>query len=92
MVLPLSEVNPRYNSAMTADAQKILDMARQLPPSELDWLIGSLEQVGDGSTNDEIETAWKAEVERRASEADAGRGETYSWQEVEARLRARLDK
>jgi putative addiction module component (TIGR02574 family) len=77
---------------MSTDAQKILDLARQLPPTELNWLIAELLQEGDGSSDAEIEASWKAEVERRAAEADAGRGETYSWEEVEAPLRARLNK
>jgi putative addiction module component (TIGR02574 family) len=77
---------------MSTDAQKILDLARQLPPSELNWLIGELLQEGDGSSDAEIEVSWKAEVERRAADADAGLGQTYSWEEVEAPLRARLNK
>jgi putative addiction module component (TIGR02574 family) len=76
---------------MSTDAQKILDLARQLPPIELNWLIGELLQEGDGSSA-EVETSWKAEVERRAADADAGLGQTYSWEEVEAPLRARLNK
>lgn len=77
---------------MSRTAAEILEDARRLPPGELDWLIGELIQEGDGSSDAEIESSWKAEVERRAAEADAGRGETYSWEEVEAPLRARLNR
>ncbi len=32
----------RYNLAMSPDAQKILEQARQLPPDERDWLAEQL--------------------------------------------------
>jgi len=38
----------------------------------------------------EIEAALKIEVERRVAEVEAGTAATYSWEEVEAPLRARL--
>lgn len=87
-----SQSNPRYNLSMSPNAQKILEEARRLPPSEFNWLIGELLQEGDGSSDAEIEASWKAEVERRVADADAGGGATSSWQEVEAPLRARLGK
>jgi putative addiction module component (TIGR02574 family) len=46
--------------------------------------------AGDGSNAAEIDASWKVEVERRVAEADAGTAVTYSWEEVEAPLRARL--
>jgi putative addiction module component (TIGR02574 family) len=77
---------------MSPNAQRLLEQARQLPPSELNWLIGELFQESDGSSEAEIEASWKAEVERRVSDADAGNGATYSWEEVKAPLRAKLAK
>jgi putative addiction module component (TIGR02574 family) len=77
---------------MSLTAAEILEAARRLPAGEFNWLIGELLQDGDGSSEAEIEASWKAEVERRTAEADAGHGETYSWEEVEAPLRARLNK
>ncbi len=75
---------------MSRTAAELLEEARQLPPGELDWLIGELLQEGDGSSDAEIDASWKAEVERRVAEVDAGTAVTYSWEEVEAPLRARL--
>ena len=72
---------------MSRTAAEILEEARRLPPGEFDWLIGELLQEGDGSSDAEIETSWKAEVERRVADAEAV---THSWEEVEAPLRARL--
>ena len=88
MLLPI----PRYNLLMSRTAAEILEDARQLPPSEFDWLIGELLQDGDGSSDAEIEASWKDEVERRVAEVEAGTAVTYSWEEVDAELRARLAK
>ncbi len=35
---------------MTRTAAEILEQARKLPPSEINWLIGELLQEGDGSS------------------------------------------
>ncbi len=75
---------------MGLTAAEILEQARKLSPSEINWLIGELLQEGDGSSEVEIEASWKTEVERRV--ADAGNGTTYSWEELAAPLRARLGK
>ena len=77
---------------MDRTAQQILEDARRLPPGDFDWLMGELLQAGDGSSEAEIDASWKAEVERRVAEAEAGTAVTYSWDEVEAPLRARLAK
>ena len=47
-------------------------------------------QEGDASGETEIEASWKAEAKRRVADSDAGTGATFSWEEVEAPLRARL--
>ena len=75
---------------MNRSAAEVLEDVRRLSPGEIDWLLGELLVAGDGSNAAEIDAAWKAEVERRAAEADAGNAVTCSWEEVEAPLRARL--
>lgn len=75
---------------MNRSAQEVLEDARRLPPSDFDWLIGELLQAGDGSSEEEIDASWKAEAERRVAEVESGTAVTYSWEEVEAPLRARL--
>jgi putative addiction module component (TIGR02574 family) len=77
---------------MPRTAAEILEEARQLPPIELNWLIGELFQEADGSSEAEIEASWKAEVERRVADVEAGAAVTYSIEEVEAELRAILRK
>jgi hypothetical protein len=76
----------RYNSAMSPDAQRILDEARQLPPSEREWVAHGL--LIDES--EEIDPPWAAEVERRVADANSPDAPTCSWEELEAHLRARL--
>jgi Putative addiction module component len=71
---------------MSPDAQKILDEARQLPPSEREWVAHGL--LIDES--EEIDPQWAAEVERRVADGNSADAPTRSWEELEARLRARL--
>jgi hypothetical protein len=71
---------------MSPDAQKILDAARQLPPSEREWVAHGL--LIDES--EEIDPQWAAEVERRVADANSPEASTRSWEELEARLRTRL--
>jgi putative addiction module component (TIGR02574 family) len=75
---------------MSRSVQEVLDDVRSLPPGDLDWLIGEIFQVREGSGESEIDPAWKTEVERRVAESESGGAVTYSWEEVEAPLRARL--
>lgn len=90
--LKLLRAVSRYNLPMDRTAAEILEQARKLPSSEINWLIGELLQEGDGSSEAEIEASWKSEVERRVADADAGNGSAFSWEEVQAPLRARLRK
>ena len=77
---------------MNRSAQEVLEDAHRLPPGDLDWLIGETLQAGDGSCDAGIDASWKAEVERRVAESEAGAAATCSWEEVEVPLRARLAK
>jgi len=75
---------------MSRSAKEILEDARRLPPGEFDWLVGELLHQSEGSSDAEVDASWKAEVERRVADAETGTALTYSWEEVEAPLRARL--
>lgn len=62
----------RYNSAMSPDAQRLLDEARQLPSNERDWLVENL--LGEeGAMSDEAFAAWQKE----AGEPDPGYHEWF---------------
>lgn len=71
---------------MSSNAQRILDEARQLPPSEREWVAHGLLIDPD----EDIESEWAAEVERRVADADSPDAKTGSWEDLEARLRSRL--
>jgi putative addiction module component (TIGR02574 family) len=79
-----------YNLFKSRSVLEVLEDVRGLPPSDLDWLMGDLFQSGDSSGESEIDAAWQREVKRRVAESEAGSAVTYSWEEVEAPLRARL--
>jgi hypothetical protein len=73
---------------MPRTAGEIFEEARQLLPSEREWVAHGL--LIDGP--EELDAEWTAEVERRVSEIDSGIASTCSWEELEARLRARLSQ
>jgi hypothetical protein len=52
--------------------------ARRLTQGDLDWLIGEILQARDGSSDVEIDAAWKSEVERRVADSEAGTAVTCS--------------
>jgi hypothetical protein len=47
---------------MTRTAAQLLEEARQLPPSDLDWLIQSLLNEGEDGSEEERFAAWQKEV------------------------------
>jgi len=78
-------VAERYNSAMSPNAQKVLEEGRQLTPEEREWVAhGLLIEEGE-----ELDAHWAAEVERRVAD-EPGVATACTWEELEKRLRARL--
>jgi hypothetical protein len=75
---------------MDRSAQQILEDARQLPPSEVDWLIESLLQEGRDGTDAEIEAAWESEIKHRLDEIDSGAVEMVPLDDVIARMDAKV--
>jgi len=54
--------NSRYNLSMSRTASELLEEARQLPPSDLDWLIQNLLSEGEDGSEEERFAAWQKEV------------------------------
>jgi putative addiction module component (TIGR02574 family) len=77
---------------MSARADTILGTALELPPEERAWLAEELIASLDQHRNAEIESAWASEIERRVAEVESGDAETVGWDEVRARIRAKLAK
>ena len=74
---------------MPRTAQQILEEARQLPPEEIDWLVESLLVRDTDESQEQVDAAWEAEVQRRLDEIDSGKVKLIPAEEVFARLRER---
>jgi putative addiction module component (TIGR02574 family) len=72
---------------MTSEAERILEAALRLPESDRIELAVILEgSIGDGSTDQEIDAAWLAEVKRRIEDIESQRSKSVPWDEVRAEL------
>jgi putative addiction module component (TIGR02574 family) len=72
---------------MTSDAERILEAALRLPETDRIELAAMLEDsVGDGSTDEEIEAVWIAEVKRRIEDVESGKSKPVPWEEVRREL------
>jgi putative addiction module component (TIGR02574 family) len=74
--------------------EEVRQIAYELPKDQRILLATSLWESVDSEENEtteaEIDSAWDAEISRRVAEIKAGKAVTYSWEEVDAELRARL--
>jgi hypothetical protein len=75
---------------MNRSARKILEDARQLSLSEVNWLIENLLQEREAASEAGIEAAWNGEIKRRLDEIDSGAVELIPGDEVRAELLASL--
>lgn len=75
---------------MNSSARKILEDARQLSLSEVNWLIENLLQEREAASEAGIEAAWNREIKRRLDEIDSGAVELIPGDEVRAELLASL--
>jgi len=75
---------------MSANAQRILEEARQLSPDERDWLAERLLIKDENLSASEVESAWGDEIKRRLDEIDSGAVKMIPGEEVLERMDARL--
>jgi putative addiction module component (TIGR02574 family) len=71
---------------MAKSARELFDEAMRLEPQERATLMRLLIEALDADTEEGVEDAWRAEIERRMAELDSGSVETIPWEEVRARL------
>lgn len=72
---------------MTAEAERVLEAALDLPDAERAELAAILtDSIGDGAPDVEIEAAWIAEAKRRLADIRSGKSETVAWEDVEREL------
>jgi putative addiction module component (TIGR02574 family) len=71
---------------MTAEAEKVLAIALELPEQERAELAELLLESVDADAPDAIEEAWATEIERRCAALDSGEEGTSSWEEFRSRI------
>ncbi len=76
---------------MTSHVAELFRVASQLPENERAELAGLLLDSLEGEPEEGVEAAWANEVERRVRQIDSAEVTTIPWEEVRAKLFARLD-
>jgi putative addiction module component (TIGR02574 family) len=84
---------------MSPSLTTVLAAAESLPVTErrelIELLLQGLDEPNEGEAEPEtpvLSEAWRQEIARRSAEYDAGREETVSWEEVQARWQERRAK
>jgi putative addiction module component (TIGR02574 family) len=78
-------------TAVIDEASRILDAALQLSHAERAELAAILtDSIGDGSSSEEVRAAWLAELERRREALARGEEPLVDFDDVMARLRAKV--
>jgi putative addiction module component (TIGR02574 family) len=71
---------------MTRAVEELYEQASQLPQADRAELAGLLLESIEDPSDEGVEEAWAAEIERRMAEYRAGRVKTIPWSEVRAHL------
>jgi putative addiction module component (TIGR02574 family) len=75
---------------MARNVAELLREASQLPEADRAELAGRLLETLQSEPDEDVETAWAEEVERRVRQIDSGEVKTIPWEKVRAKLYARL--
>lgn len=73
-------------------AEKLLRDALGLPSSDRAKVAAALLASLDEGEDSDADAAWAAEIDRRVDRVLAGESRSAPWEEVRARLLARLDR
>jgi putative addiction module component (TIGR02574 family) len=71
---------------MWGSAQRVLKEALQLSPEDRAEVAAELLASLDESTDEDVEAAWAAEIERRARRVLSGESDGTDWAEARARV------
>ena len=77
---------------MPRNGEELFREAAGLPEAERAELAGKLLESIEGEPEEGVEAAWAEEVERRVRQIEAGEVKTIPWEEVRAKLHARLNE
>jgi putative addiction module component (TIGR02574 family) len=72
------------------DLTELLRDASLLSEAERAELAGRLLESLHGEPDEDVEAAWSEEIERRIRQIDSGEVKTIPWEDVRAKLHARL--
>ena len=76
---------------MTEQTKHVLEEALKLPIAARAEVAAALLRSMDGEDDEDVDAAWRAEIQRRAKRVLAG-GRGIPWEQVEAEARARLKR
>ena len=71
---------------MARSARDLFEDAMRLDPEERATLMRLLIEGLDAESEEGVDDAWMAEVERRMAELDSGAAQSLPWEELRARL------
>lgn len=71
---------------MKHDAAKVLEEALSLPDEARSALVDSLLESLDAAVDEDAETAWAREIEKRVSEMNSGAVRSVPWTAARTRL------
>ena len=71
---------------MARSARELFEEAMRLDAKERATLMRLLIDTLDNESEEGSEDAWRAEIDRRIAELDAGTVDTIAWEELRARL------
>jgi putative addiction module component (TIGR02574 family) len=77
---------------MSRGVDELFRQATALSEGERAELAGRLLDSLEGQPDEGVEAAWAEEIERRIRQIDSGEVTTIPWEEVRARLFARLNE
>jgi putative addiction module component (TIGR02574 family) len=75
-------IQPAYDEAVTTNAQKLFQQALTLVANDRAELAAQLLASLDGDAEANVESAWAAEIERRAAEARQNPDDDEDWRTV----------
>jgi putative addiction module component (TIGR02574 family) len=75
---------------MTDTAAKLLDEALRLSDSERAELAAKLIESLDAQSDEDVDAAWAAEIERRCALLDSGEAVTSDWSDVRRRIESEI--
>lgn len=77
---------------MTKAAEEVLEKALRLDVSERAELTAELLASLDGESDEDVEAAWAAEIERRMARIKAGTANLVPWEDVKNRIEKKILK